>query len=1302
MTGSLTMGDEAVLPLSYAQRRLWFMYKLDGPSATYNVPLINRFSVPVDPDALWAAVADVVARHEVLRTVYVEIDGEPAQRVLPPGEARIDTAHETVAADEVDARVGQFCARAFDLSTELPLAVRLFTVADDDHVLVLVLHHIAADGASMGPLGRDLSQAYAARLAGTAPAWEPLPVQYGDYTLWQRDLLGADDDPASELNRQLDFWRRNLRGLPEELTLPTDFPRPVQSSHRGGTVEFTIDAQTHGRLRGLAQAEQVTVYMVVQAAIATLLTRLGAGTDVPLGTAVSGRSDEALDDLVGFFVNSLVLRTDTSGDPTFVELLHRVRALDLAAFDHQDLPFERLIEELQPTRSLSRHPLFQVFFMVASGGTEDVPLLGLAGAPQRSAHDVAKFDLSFVLAEQRDAAGEPAGIKGLVEYAQDLFQSDSAQAVAEQLVRVLAAVAATPRAPISGIDLLDEATRNRLLDTANSTARPLPDGSILDMIAEQVARRPEAVAVVAGDRELTYRELDEQADRLAGILRRCGVGPERFVALPLDRSERLLVAILAVWKAGGAYLPIDTEHPADRISFMLDDARPVLMLTDRESADALPDVDGCPRIVLDEAVATGLLPQAADAVRPVVAPGNAAYVIYTSGSTGRPKGVVVSHANLVNYQVAIAEFLCLTERDRLAAITTPAFDMSVLDLFAPLVAGATVVLVGREAVHDPLMLAGVVRDRGVTVMQTTPSLWQVLLATVPEAMRGLMLITGGEALSRQLADQMRAVGRRVINGYGPTETTVSCTDAVIDDRPGPPSIGHPVANTRAYVLDGRLRPVPEGTAGDLYVGGAGVTRGYLGRSGLTASRFVADPFGEPGARMYHTGDLVRWARDGHLEYLGRTDDQVKIRGFRIELGEIVAALDAHPDVAASVVTVHTGGNGDRSLVGYLARRPGTEPDLDGVRAHLAARLPDYMVPPSLVVLDALPLNANGKVDRAALPEPQRRTGGRPPATPRQQILVDLFAEVLGVPNPGVDESFFDLGGHSLLTPRLVNRIRAVLGVDVGVRTVFAAPTVAQLDRLLDQDQPTGLEPVLTYRRSGERTPVFVLPPANGLGWGYSALPRHVPPGHPVHALQDPRLAGGTVDERSVADLAAGYRDQITAIQPTGPYVLAGWSFGGTLAHRVAVALRAGGAEVALLVLFDARPGGEGPYEPTEEEAHYVALDGVNTDAGRTRREQLVAAQSPLASLDDATLDRLVAVTAANIRAMSVNSPARFDGPTLGFVATRHNKDSDLLWQPFLTGRAEFHDLDCGHLDIVRTDAMSRIGPIIAERMSDLD
>jgi amino acid adenylation domain-containing protein len=1295
--------DEAVLPLSYAQRRLWFLYKLEGPSATYNVPLVNRVQDRVDPAALWAAVADVVARHEVLRTLYVEVDGEPAQRVLPPAEARIDLVQETVTADEVDARVAETCARQFDLATELPLAVRLFTLGEREHVLVLVLHHIAADGASMGPLGRDLSQAYAARLAGTAPTWEPLPVQYGDYTLWQRELLGSDDDPASELNRQLDFWRRNLRGLPEELTLPTDFPRPVQASHRGGTVEFTVDAETHRRLRDLAQAEQVTVYMIVQAALATLLTRLGAGTDVPLGTAVSGRSDEALDELVGFFVNSLVLRTDTSGDPTFVELLHRVRTLDLAAFDHQDLPFERLIEELQPTRSLGRHPLFQVFFLVASGGTEDVPLLGLAGEPQRTTHDVAKFDLSFVLAEQRDAAGEPAGMKCLVEYAQDLFGRDSAEAIAAQLVRVLATVAATPEQPISGIDLLDEATRNRLLAIADATACPLPDGSILDLIAEQVARRPEAVAVIAGDKELTYRELDERADRLAGILRRCGVGPEQFVALPVARSEQLLVAILAVWKAGGAYLPIDTEHPAERISFMLDDTRPVLLLTDRESADALPDVDGCPRIVLDEAAATGLLPQAADAVRPAAAPGNAAYVIYTSGSTGRPKGVVASHANLVNLQVGLRDFFGLeAERDRVAAITTTAFDMSIIDLFVPLVSGATVVLVRREVVQDPTALAEVIRSQGVTVMQTTPSLWQMLLATVPDAMRGLTIVTGGEALSRQLADRMREIGRKVINGYGPTEATVSATDGVVDDRPGPPSIGQPIANTRLYVLDERLRLVPEGTAGDLYLGGAGVTRGYLGRPGLTANRFVADPYGEPGARMYHTGDLVRWARDGHLEYLGRTDDQVKIRGFRIELGEIITALDEHPDVTASAVVVRTGPNGDRYLAGYLVRRPGTTPDVDDVRAHLAARLPDYMVPSAFVTLDALPLTASGKVDRAALPEPQRQTGGRPPATPRQQILVDLFAEVLGVPNPGVDESFFDLGGHSLLTPRLVNRIRAVLGVDVGVRTVFAAPTVAQLDRLLDQEQPTGLEAVLTYRRSGERTPVFVLPPANGLGWGYSALPRHVPPGHPIHALQDPRLAGGAVDDRSVAELAAGYRDQITALQPTGPYVLAGWSFGGTLAHQVAVALRAGGAEVALLVLLDSRPGGDGPYEPSEEEAHYVALDGVSTDAELTRREQLVAAQSPLASLDDATLDRLVAVAAANMRAMSVNSAPRFDGPTVGFVATRHNKDSDRLWQPFLTGTAEFHDIDCGHLDIVRTDAMSLIGPIIAERMTDID
>jgi amino acid adenylation domain-containing protein len=811
-----------------------------------------------------------------------------------------------------------------------------------------------------------------------------------------------------------------------------------------------------------------------------------------------------------------------------------------------------------------------------------------------------------------------------------------------------------------------------------------------------VASTPDHVAVVAGDTALTYRELDERATRLAAVLRARGVGPDEYVAIAMDRSVTLVVAILAVWKAGGAYLPIDTGYPADRIAFMLADSAPVLLLTDRDSTDRVPGVRD--RLLLDDP-ATADLP-GAEATGPAATPDNAAYVIYTSGSTGRPKGVVVSHRNLVNFQLAIRRRLRLGVDDRFAAVTTTAFDASVLELYPPLITGGTLVLVPRTAVREPAELAALVERERITVMQATPSLWQMLVTAVPGALRSMRMLTGGEALPRQLADQLRAVGSEVVNLYGPTEVTVYSTCALVDDRPGAPSIGAPVDNTRVYVLDDGLAPVPEATVGELYLAGAGVARGYLGRPGLTAGRFLADPYGAPGTRMYRTGDLARWTRDGHLEYLGRTDDQVKIRGFRIELGEIETALDDHQDVRRSVVVAREAPSGDRSLVGYVVGHAGTTADVDGLRAHLAARLPDYMVPSVFVPLTDLPLTANGKVDRAALPAPDLRTGGRGPATPRQQILCDLFAEVLGVPVPGIDDTFFDLGGHSLLATRLVSRISSVLGVDVSVRSVFAAPTVARLDQLLGSSESAALDTVLVYRGAGDRTPVFALPPANGLGWGYSSLPRHLAPGHPVYALQDPRLVGGPVEDRTVTGLAADYRRQITALRPSGPYVLVGWSFGGTLALQVAADLRAGGEDVALLVVLDAHPGGDGPREVTSDHASFVGLDGLTVADGEDRRTALTSAQSPLASLDDDTLDRLVAVTTANLRAMAAHTPVAFDGPVLGFTATRDNQDTG-SWRPFLTGAADFHDLDCGHLDIVKAAVMSTIGPMINERVSDL-
>ncbi|MET9660090.1 non-ribosomal peptide synthase/polyketide synthase [Streptomyces sp. NPDC006510] len=1055
------MARPELLPLSYAQRRLWFINRMDPQDARYNLALAVRLTGTLDAAALRAALADVVARHETLRTVFPEVDGEPRQRVLDDWRPQLDT--EYLGADALPAALAAEAGRGFDLSGEPPLRATLFSLGTDTHVLLLGLHHIAGDGWSLAPLGRDLSAAYEARLGGSAPQWEPLPVQYADYTLWQREILGDEDRADSEMSRQLAHWKAALAGLPDQLELPADRPRPAVATFRGGRAPVRIDAALHRRLVRLAQQRSTSLFMVVRTGLAALLTRLGAGTDIPVGTAVAGRTDEALDDLVGCFINTLVLRTDTSGDPSFGELLDRVRETDLAAYAHQDVPFERLVEVLNPARSLSRHPLFQVMVTLQNNETARLGLPGLDVRPEDIGGGAVRFDLLLDLSERFTADGTPDGLTGALDYSADLFDPATAQRITEQFVRVLEAGAADPGLPIGDIDVLGPQERHRVLEEWNDTAAELSGATLPALFEARAARTPDAVALLTENgtgacAELSYGRLNARANRLAHRLIEAGAGPERFVALALPRSAELVVAMLAVLKTGAGYLPVDPDYPADRIAHMLADARPVLVVADDPEFDT-----GDPgRPVVDpaddpyRADASTLLPDTDPTDRDRLAPltpAHPAYVIYTSGSTGRPKGVVIPHSGLVNFLTAMTDRFPLGAADRLLAVTTVAFDIHTLEIHAPLIDGAGVVLADRATVRDPDALAALAERTGATLMQATPSLWQELVTGHPERLRGLRMLVGGEALPPGLAAAMRELGTEVTNLYGPTETTVWSTAAALTGRPGAPAIGTPVRNTRAYVLDARLRPVAPGVAGELYLAGAGVARGYLNRPGLTAERFVADPFAPvAGARMYRTGDLARWAGDGNLEYLGRTDHQVKVRGFRIELGEIEAVLAAHPDVARAVVTVHAQGSPDARLVAYLVPSGDREPRLGAVREHAGAVLPEHMVPGAVVVLDALPLTPNGKVDRAALPDPEFGTdgAGRAPRTPAEEILCGMFAEILGADRVGLDDSFFDLGGHSLLATRLVSRIRTAFGVELPIRALFEAPTVARLIVHLDE------------------------------------------------------------------------------------------------------------------------------------------------------------------------------------------------------------------------------------------------------------
>ncbi|HEY1627673.1 MAG TPA: amino acid adenylation domain-containing protein [Streptosporangiaceae bacterium] len=1069
------------VPLSFAQQRLWFLEQLNGPGTAYNLAFAWELRGELDTSALTAALGDVIARHEALRTVFAVADEQPYQRVVPAGQITVPATVRAVERADVAGLVDTAVRYVFDLAAELPVRAWVFTVAADEHVLVLLCHHIASDGWSVQVMTADLAVAYAARRDGRAPGWADLPVQYADYALWQHQLLGSGQDAGSVMARQVGYWRDALAGVPEQLELPYDRPRPAGPLTRGGEVVAELDGGLHAALGALAREHQASVFMVLHAALAALLSRMGAGTDIPLGSPVAGRTDEAVHDLVGFFVNTVVLRADVSGDPEFGELVDRIRETDLAAYAHQDVPFEHLVEVLNPARSPGRHPLFQAMIISDDQTSRPWQVPGLRTTLWPLSTDTAKFDLSCMFQQQYQPDGSPGRINCMFEYAVDVFDHDTVRDLAGRLTGLLRQAVADPGRRVGEFELLTREERDQLL----GPAQPAPSGqnavTVAEQFQDQVARTPDAVAVVSGDVRLSYAELNRRANRLARYLVTLGAGPERLVAVAMPRSAEMVMAVLAVVKTGAAYVPVDPAYPADRIAYMLADAAPVAVLSTTETSPGLPDQVA--QVVTDNPATVAKITQRADAdlddaerVGPL-ALSAAAYAIYTSGSTGRPKGVVVEHravAALLSW--ARGEFTG-AELSRVLAATSLSFDVSVFELFAPLVSGGSI-----EVVRDLLALAD--RDRP----------WQgSLICAVPSALTGVLSVHGatalaetvllaGEALTARAMAAVRAAlpGARVRNVYGPTEAAVYSTawlapaDAPADAPAGTgnPPIGRPVGAMRAFVLDERLVLVPPGVAGELYLAGTNLARGYLGEPGLTGERFVACPFGAAGERMYRTGDLARWSAADQLEYLGRVDDQVKIRGFRVELGEIEAVLAAQPGVERSAVSVRQDRPGDAILVGYVVPVPGHQLDPAGLRDAAAAALPGYMVPAAVVVLDRLPLNPNGKLDRRALPAPEYATGSArtEPATAGERALCTVFAQVLGLDQVGVEDSFFDLGGHSLLATRLVARIRTVLGVEVPVRAVFEHPTVAALARMTD-DAETARPLLRRAQTRPERVPL---------------------------------------------------------------------------------------------------------------------------------------------------------------------------------------------------------------------------------------
>ncbi|WP_460068199.1 amino acid adenylation domain-containing protein [Streptomyces sp. YKOK-I1] len=1293
-------------PLSHAQRRLWFLDKMDHGSPTYHMPLAVHLHGPLDTTALHTALTDVVQRHDTLHTLFEEHDGEPTQKVVSTEEAGIGMRERSVAAADLHELLVDAVSRtSFDLGRQLPFMATLFKLAEDDHVLLLVLHHIAGDGWSFAPLARDLSTAYRARAAGAAPDWQPLPVQYTDYTLWQHRLLGDERRPDSQAARQLGYWQAQLAGLPGELVLPADRPRPAVAGHRGGFSYWDVDAELLGRLQALARESGASLFMVVQAALAALLTRLGAGHDIPIGAPIAGRTDEALDDLVGFFVNTLVLRTDTTGDPTFRTLLHRTRETDLHAYAHQDIPFERLVEVLNPERSLSRHPLFQVALNFQNN-TEAV--LDLAGGITVSEIELgtgqAKFDLSFTV---RDAAD--GGLRGAIEYATDLFDQDTVDLLGRRLVRFLEAVVERPDEPLSRHELLTPEEHHQLLEEWNGTPAGTAPGTVHGLFAAQAAATPDRVALVHGDEQLTYAELNARANRLAHRLIADGAGTGTVVAVSLPRSVELVVALLGVLKSGAAYLPVDPDYPAERIAFMLADVESVAVL---DGPEAVREPGEWPATDPDAAA------DLADLAR------MPAYVIYTSGSTGRPKGVVVRHDAVVNYLAYLRELTGFGAGDTVLNLASVSFDPSVRDVFGPLTSGARLVMARPEEAKDPAALLDLLTRHRVTVL---PALVPTMLNALADAARDAdaepspwlrMGLVSGEALTAAHVRRAAAIGRdwRLVNQYGPTESTMTATFHPVteeDAREGTRlPIGRPIAGARCYVLDAWLRPVPAGSVGELYLAGDDLADGYVNRPGLTAERFVADPYGvRPGARMYRTGDLARWRADGTLEFHGRADDQVKLHGVRVELGEIQAVLAAVPGVAQAGVVVREDLPGRQLLTGYVVPEPGAEPTAETLRRALTERLPRPLVPGAFVVLDALPLSPNGKLDRKALPMPESAYGaGREPATPAEKALAELFGEVLGLDRVSAEDNFFGLGGHSLLAARLVSRVRAVLGVELHLRSLFQAPTVASLAALVERDggDESSFDVVLPIRPQGSGTPLFCVHPVGGLSWCYARLVPYLGETTPVYGLQARGIVGEGRRPRTIEEMADDYVEQIRRVQPHGPYQLLGWSVGGNVAHAVAVRLRRLGEPVALVALLDSCPSDlmDRPTPSVERKRLYKVVAGFDVDPadiveddgddsayGHTRRKELALMKGMSREQVNAMWD--TSVNASLI--LREYRPEPLDVGLVYFTALLERPEGSpdvTAWEPYSGGRIEEYGIESSHADMMEAAPVAAIGRIL--------
>jgi amino acid adenylation domain-containing protein len=1027
-------------PLSFAQQRLWFLDQFDPNSCAYNVARVFRLRGDLHAPALQEALDAIVKRHEVLRTTFKAVNGEPVQVIGEPGAVSLQVIDlSDMAAAEQEEKAQQLIAaegmRPFNLSSDLMLRATLLKLAEREHILVLITHHIVSDGWSKGVLFQELAAFYNAILKHEQATLPQLGVQYADFAAWQRAWV-----KGKRLQNQLSYWKQQLDGAPSLLELPTDYSRPAVQGFAGATECCFFPSELVQKIKILSQRQGTTTFMTLLAAFHVLLSRYSRQEEIVVGTPIAGRTRPELEPLIGDFVNMLAIRTRLGGDTSFCQFLQSVKEVALQAFDNQDLPFEKLVEETEHGRDMSRAPVFQTIFILETAPPPPPAMQNLEVEILEFDPPTAKNDLILILAD------EARGLKAKLEYRTDLFRQATASRFLRHYQTLLQSIVADPDQPLTQLAILPQDERERIVNTWNQTASPEPlDRCIHQLFEAQCRRTPDAMAVQFQDAQLTYRELNRRSNQVAHYLRTLGVRPDSPVGLCVHRSPEMVTALLGIMKAGGTYVPLDPAYPPDRLQFMLQDAGAKILLTQQTLLEHFSTTSA--QVVCVDRDWAELSRESDENLQSAGSPANLCYVIFTSGSTGRPKGVQLEHRNVVNFLNSVRRLFALGESDTYLGVASMSFDASVLDFYLPLAVGARLVIVDADLTRDATALAQVMIQTGVTAMHATPSTWRSLMDAGWRGDRKLKVLSGGEALSWDLAKALLPCCSELWNLYGPTETAVYSAIHRVSESDDAVLVGRPIDNTQVYILDSKQQPVPIGVSGEICIAGAGVARGYLNRPELTAEKFVANPF-RPAERMYRTGDLGRFRPDGTIECLGRIDHQVKLRGFRIELGEIESVLLQYPQIRQAAVEVRASKSGDQRLVAYVVTQHGGPVSAD-VRNFLIAKLPEYMVPSTFVTLDALPLSPNGKLNRSALPDPgdarpEIAHQFVPPVTPVQTAVANIYSEILDVRQVGLHDDFFELGGHSLLATRVVSRLRDQFQIEVTPRFLFESPSVGAL------------------------------------------------------------------------------------------------------------------------------------------------------------------------------------------------------------------------------------------------------------------